>query len=182
MQSAMCRLSGFFVAATLTFTAGAAARAQPAGPVSGLPGGATSLNETYKDWRVACAQEGNLKRCVVSQVQTQQNGQRLLAIEFNAPSGSTVSGTVILPFGLALDAGVALQIDEKPPAQSLRFRTCLPGGCLVSVSFDAQMLATLRAATALKLKAAADGGAAVPFSISLQGFATALDRAATLSR
>jgi invasion protein IalB len=155
---------------------------QNAAAGSSLPGGASSLNETYKDWRVSCALQGNLKRCVLSQVQAQQNGQRVLAIEFNAASGNTVSGTLVLPFGLALDSGVAFQVDDKPAMQPLRFRTCMPGGCLVAVTFDASTLATLRAGTALKIKAVADGGTAVPFSISLQGFATALDRAGALSR
>jgi len=156
--------------------------AQAQGDSSTLPGGATSLNETYKDWRVACAQQGMTKRCVMSQIQAQQNGQRVLAMELNAPSANAVSGTLVLPFGLALDSGVAFQIDDKPAMQAIRFRTCLPGGCLVNVNFDAATLVTLRAGAALKIKATADGGAAAPFSISLQGFGTALDRVAELSR
>jgi invasion protein IalB len=157
---------------------------QPAGgaAASSLPGGASSLTETYKDWRVSCVQDGATKRCTVSQAQAQQNGQRVLAIELGAPNGNTVSGTLVLPFGLALDSGVTLQIDEKPPMQPVRFRTCLPAGCIVSVTFDAPTLVALRSGTALKLKATADGGTAVPFSISLQGFGTALDRVGALSR
>lgn len=161
------------------------AQAQTGGPVasgSRLPGGASSLSETYRDWRVACSQQSNEKRCALSQVQTQQNGQRVLAIELNAPTGNTVSGTLILPFGLALDSGVTFQIDEKPAMQPIRFRTCLPAGCLVNVTFDAPALVVLRAGVVLKIKTTADGGAAAPFSISLQGFGTALDRVAALAR
>ncbi|WP_280953504.1 invasion associated locus B family protein [Phyllobacterium phragmitis] len=55
----------------------------------------------------------------------------------SAPAGNTVTGTLIMPFGLALDAGVTFEIDDKPAMQPVRFRTCLPGGCLVNVSFDA---------------------------------------------
>lgn len=155
----------------------------PAGGTgSGLPGGASSLNETYRDWRVVCAQQGNQKRCALSQAQVQQNGQRILAIELNAPTGNAVSGILILPFGLAFESGVGLQIDEKPPLQPLRFRTCVPGGCIVSLAFDAPALIALRAGTALKIKAVADGGEAMPLSISLQGFGTALDRVGALSR
>jgi len=40
----------------------------------------------------------------------------------------------------------------------------------------------LRAGAVLKVKATADGGTAAPFSVSLQGFGTALDRAGVLSR
>ena len=101
----------------------------------------------------------------------------------NLPAaGNMVSGTLVLPFGLALESGVTLQIDEKPAMAPVRFRTCIPAGCLVNVTFDAPALATLRAGAALKIKAVADGGAAAPFSISLQGFGAALDRVATLSR
>jgi invasion protein IalB len=163
-------------------SSGANAGGSGAGTASSLPGGASALNETYKDWRVACAQQGTAKRCALSQVQVHQNGQRVLAIELNAPSGNTVAGTLVMPFGLALDSGVTLQIDEKPALQPVRFRTCMPGGCLLAVSFDGPTLVALRAGTALKVKAVADGGAAAPFSISLQGFATALDRVAALSR
>lgn len=157
---------------------------QPAGGAvaSGLPGGASSLNETYRDWVVACQVANNAKRCVMSQQQNQQNGQRVLAIELNAPDGNAVSGALILPFGLALDSGVTFQIDDKPALQPGRFRTCMPAGCLVAVSFDAPTLVALRAGTALKIKAVADGGTAAAFSISLQGFATALDRVRALSR
>ena len=153
-----------------------------ASPASTLPGGASSLNETYKDWRVSCGQQGGAKRCVLSQVQAQKNGQRVLAIELNAPAGNSISGTLVLPFGLALESGVTLQIDEKMPMQSLRFLTCLPTGCLVALTFDALTLAALRTGTALKVKAAAVNGTAAPFSIPLPGFATALDRVVTLVR
>ncbi len=147
-----------------------------------LPGGASSLNETYKDWQVSCTQQGNAKRCSMSQQQVnQQNRQRVLAIEITAVANKS-EGVVMLPFGLALDAGVKLQIDEGGIGQPIRFRTCLPAGCLVPLSFDAATVASLRKATALKVIATADGGAATPFSISLQGFGTALDRIAVLTR
>jgi len=46
---------------------------------SSLPGGASSLRETYQDWQVACVMRTNTKTCGLSQMQTQQNGQRVLA-------------------------------------------------------------------------------------------------------
>ncbi|PRD40335.1 invasion protein, partial [Phyllobacterium phragmitis] len=54
------------------------AQAQTGGS-STLPGGASSLNEVYRDWRVGCVQQGTTKRCAMSQIQAQQNGQRVLA-------------------------------------------------------------------------------------------------------
>lgn len=154
----------------------------PAQPASPLPGGASSLNETYKDWNVVCVQQGAGKRCVLSQTRTQQNGQRVLAVELNPPAGNSISGVLLLPLGLALDAGVTLQIDDKPATQPLRFRTCVPAGCVVPLSFDAATVAALRTGTVVKLRAAADGGKEALFSISLQGFPNALDRLVALAR
>lgn len=174
---AIISIAAVVFSCALLFATPALAQAAPS-----LPGGASSLQETYQDWQVACRIVNGARLCVVSQQQTQQNGQRVLAIELAAPSGNTVSGTLVLPFGLALNSGVTFQIDDKPAMQPMRFRTCLPAGCLVSVMFDAPKLAALRSGTSLKVKAVADGGAAMPFSISLQGFAAALDRVAALSK
>jgi len=152
-------------------------------PPSTLPGGASSLNETYRDWQVACAQQGSAKRCIMRQQQfSQQNRQRVLAIEIGSVANNRLDGVLVLPFGLALDAGVKLQIDDGVTGQPLRFKTCLPAGCVVPLAFDAPLTANLRKGAALKVTATADGGEASPFSISLNGFATALDRIIALSR
>ncbi|UDF32923.1 UNVERIFIED_ORG: invasion associated locus B family protein (plasmid) [Roseateles sp. XES5] len=149
--------------------------------VAVLPGGASSLDETYEDWRVSCVLQGDGKRCALSQIQAQQNGQRMLAIEFAAPRENKVTGTLVLPFGLALDSGVRFQVDEQAALEPVRFRTCLPVGCLVPLVFDGAMAEALRAGAVLNVKAIADGGTEIPFTISLKGFATALDRTSVLA-
>src|SRR5262245_65857169 len=102
---------------------------------NGLPGGASSLQETYQDWSLAC-QGGESVVCAVSQEQTQQNGQRVLAIELRRSKGGALAGNLALPFGLLLDAGATLQIDDGAAFEPLRFETCLPSGCLVPLAFD----------------------------------------------
>jgi invasion protein IalB len=153
---------------------------------AGLPGGASNLNESHGDWAVTCAvvkQNGAPgKVCVLSQQQTTgQSGQRVLAVELR-PQESTVDGTLVLPFGIALDKGVALQIDDGPALSPLRFRTCLPGGCVVDLRFDAKILPLLRKGTSLKIKAIADGGKETQLAVSLKGFPSALDRTIALSQ
>ena len=148
-----------------------------------LPGGASSVQETFESWVVACVQDGSAKRCALSQQQTdQQSHQRVLAIELSAASGDKVEGALVLPFGLALDRGVTLQVDESPAGPTLRFRTCLPAGCVVPLSFDAKLLAALRKGAALKVNAVADNGKDTVFTISLKGFPAALDRTASLAK
>mgnify|MGYP001244534852 CR=1 FL=1 len=147
---------------------------------STLPGGATSLNETYEDWSVVCVQQPAGKRCVLAQTQT-QNGQRALTVELDPPKDGSVSGVLLLPLGLALAAGVMLQVDDGKAGGPLAFRTCLPAGCLVPLSFDAATVGALRKGKALKLEARADGGQAIRLTIPLRGFSNALDRVAALA-
>lgn len=148
-----------------------------------LPGGASSLQETYEDWLVVCVQT-NTKRCALSQQQTQKNGQRALAIEVAVSAdGKSATGTLVLPFGLALDAGVTLQVDDKPAETPLRFSTCVSGGCLVPLRFDEAFLATLGAGETLKsVTKAADSNQAISLSISLKGFSAAFARTAVLMK
>lgn len=151
-------------------------------PPATLPGGATSLQETFNDWQVACVVQGPAKRCAITQEQVnQQSRQRILALELTY-SGDKTDGILLMPFGLALDRGVVLQIDDQPSTTTLKFRTCLPGGCLVPLNFDGKTVAALRVGTVLKLRAVADGGQDQLYTISLKGFAPALDRIAVLAR
>ena len=147
---------------------------------TGMPVGASSINETYEDWRVVCVQSEQTRHCAVGQVQTQSGGQRLLAIELKAPASGKVTGTVALPFGLSLDRGAQMQIDDTPLGQAQRFRTCLPTGCLIDLDFDSAAVRRLRGGQALRFMTIADGGDEARFTISLRGFGQALDRAAIL--
>ncbi len=149
-----------------------------------LPGGASSLNETHGDWTVTCATPEGGVRCTISQTQTSgQNGQRVLAIELHTTQEDGTAGILVLPFGLQLDKGVELSLDESGTATPHGFSTCLPVGCLVPLTFDAKTAAGLRAGAKLLVKAtASDTAKDINFSISLNGFGAALDRVTALSR
>lgn len=155
-----------------------------AGSAQGLPGGASSLNETHGDWTVACTTPEGSVRCAITQNQVSvENRQRVLAVELHAiEGGSAVNGTLVLPFGLKLDDGVRLALDEAKPFQTLPFSTCIATGCLVPLVLDTDAVSALRAGSVLALKASAnDNGQEVAFSVSLSGFISALARAAELS-
>jgi len=136
-----------------------------------LPGGASALSETHGDWTVNCQATVTTKTCTLSHQQfNKQSGQRLLAIE------------LALPFGLALSNGITLEVDDKKLDGSLQFSTCQMVGCLVPVSFDGDVMPLLKAGTTLKINAvAADTQQPVNFTISLNGFGSALARTAALS-
>lgn len=149
-----------------------------------LPGGATTLREGYGDWVVSCAidtENGSSRKvCGFSQEQSNaQSHQRVLAIELQ-PADATVQGTLALPFGLDLTKGATLQIDGGMVFANLPFRTCVPGGCLVKLSFDAKSVAALRTASNLKLNVFPVNGQEMSLTISLKGFPDALDRTIAL--
>jgi invasion protein IalB len=166
------------VVALLALPGSALAQTAP----SPLPNGASSLQETYEDWRVACVVAEAGKLCALSQQQARQDGQRVLAIELVPQPEGPVTGSLVLPFGLSLDAGAVLQIDDQEPRPALRFSTCLPVGCIVPVSFDEALLAALREGGALKLHVTPiDAAQPLTLSISLKGFAAALERTRVLA-
>ena len=161
----------------------AAPKPAPATPAAApAQSGPPPQQETVGDWRIVCVTQGTAKRCTLIQEQTAtQNNQRLLAIEMGM-NGDKLEGLLILPFGVLLDRGVSLQLDEQATQTSLRYRTCLPVGCVVSVSFDAKSLPALRGGTGLKVKLAVESGQEQTLTISLKGFGQALDRMAVLAK
>lgn len=168
-------------AATLAATLALAASGASA---EGLPGGASSLNETHGDWTVTCLTAEGVVRCAATQAQVSgENRQRLLTIELaSAAGGNEASGVLVLPFGLRLDAGARLTIEEGPTLPVARFSTCLPAGCLVPLAFDAATVLALREAPTLSATVVAnDGGDELVLQISLSGFASAFDRVTELT-
>jgi len=155
---------------------------RPSPPPSTLPGGASEIQETHGDWRVRC-QQGKELTCVVVQQQADKDTRQLvLGVELKAVSAQKAEGTILLPFGLAVSQPVAVQIDETP-ATTLPFRTCVPVGCLVPVTFDGTRLSELKKGTVLTVKAnAPDGVQETVFRISLSGISGALDRALALGK
>ena len=145
----------------------------------GLPPGVSSLSEVYGDWQVACTLVESEPRCAMSQTQLSNDGsrQRVLAVELTgADEAGTVTDTLAMPFGLKLDNGVGLAVDEQELFQA-PFSTCLPAGCLVPLSFDANVIAQLSGGKTLGLKAVAFGtDQEVALSVSLNGLAPALAR------
>ena len=151
----------------------------------GLPGGASTLSETHGDWQVTCSTPEGAPRCIISQTHVSgENRRRVMSVELAAAEGgAAANGVLVLPFGLKLDNGVTLAIDEEAPLPGLRFSTCLPAGCLVPLAFDAGTVTSLKDGTALGVRAVAnETGQEIAFSISLNGFTSALSRAAQLTQ
>jgi invasion protein IalB len=115
---------------------------------------------------------------MTQQILRKQDGRRIASLEISsAGDGSGTVGTFILPFGLALEDGVSVGIDERTIEDGARFVTCLPVGCVTRLSFAADHLERLGAGNALKVTArTSDTREAVTFTLSLKGFTAAFSR------
>lgn len=149
-----------------------------------LPGGASSLTETYEDWTINCqSQKEDATSCVISQMQSSsQTGQRVLTVELRNVADGKAEGVLVMPFGLDLSKGATLKIDDAD-GSTINFSTCLPQGCLVPLSFDEEQLGNLKTAANLNIDTVAlSPSQPVPFKISLKGFANALNRIGALTQ
>ncbi|AIJ71803.1 MULTISPECIES: invasion associated locus B family protein [Brucella] len=148
-----------------------------------LPGGASTLQETYQDWTVSCQSQKDTTACVMRQEQSSaQTGQRVLTAELRNVAGGKVDGVLLMPFGLDLAKGASLKIDDTA-GPNLTFSTCLPQGCLAPVSFDAKQVAALKSGTNINVTTTAlSPSQPVAFKISLKGFGAALDRIQALTK
>jgi invasion protein IalB len=147
-----------------------------------LPGGADQLREVHGDWvvlGVATSNDGQTeKACVMVQEQTHnETRQRVLRIELR-PDGDKIKGLLVLPFGLLLEKGVTMQVNDGRKSPVMAFRTALPIGCIVELDISAALVSNLKAGKTLYFHAiAADNGKTVTFAVSLNGFVSALARA-----
>ncbi len=104
-----------------------------------LPNGASSISESYDDWTFSCRIESGAKLCAISQSQgNRQTGQRAFMIELHTPKGGKTDGTILMPFGLKLEDGAILQLDDKDLDKGLRFSTCVPEGCLLPIALSTE--------------------------------------------
>ncbi|KAA9353275.1 invasion associated locus B family protein [Ochrobactrum quorumnocens] len=181
-QQTLMRLMALTVIAFASITVVASAQNAKGDRPSSLPGGASSLTETFQDWTVSCASLNGETQCVVTQTQTQQQtGQQVLDIRLSpVQQDKTYQGNLALPFGLEFTRGVTMQLDDGQIGKPFSFKTCLPAGCIVPISFDKFTFDALRKGTSLKLAAISIDNQNIPFAVSLKGFGAAFDRASAL--
>lgn len=191
ISNPVCRLLLMSASIAISMAGSAAAQQQKhAAPalappaIESLPGGASSVQETYGAWTVNCRIVENRKTCTLSQMRgNQQTGQRSFAIELRTPADGKTEGVLVLPFGLALSAGVKLALDEKSLGQTVPFSTCVPDGCLAPVSFPTVATDAIRKGKAMTITVAPSGGGEpVALAVGLEGFASALNRITQLAK
>lgn len=138
------------------------------------------FSETYGDWIAHCAlrdtEDGQqLRQCAMEQRLSwhdENSGQtrQLLTVALTPRQASGAELTILTPFGLLLDRGIVLQVDEGK-SYSLPFQTCLPAGCLARGLLDEAILGQLRTGQVLATRMVqSDGEQVVRVEVSLKGF------------
>jgi invasion protein IalB len=134
---------------------------------------------TYDDWRVACpetAAENKEAHCelstdVVDKSQGNPNTVGRVTIT-DDKDGKTMMG-VVLPYGVALEAGMGLKIG-KDPVKIYQYRTCNQIGCIVTTPFDAALANSLKGADDVSLMFAGLDGKPVSVPMSFKGYQTSM--------
>ncbi|MEN5300415.1 invasion associated locus B family protein [Brucella sp. TWI559] len=141
-----------------------------------------TVTETYGDWQAVCKEKSGKRLCaavqqVAGQIEGQPNAQqRLIALEI-IRSGTSATGSMILPFGIDVSKGVSLGLDgTQTNAPRLAFKTCIPAGCIVPLEFGPQAVDALKDAKmiSVRFEGAADGKEKT-IDVSLRGFAAAFE-------
>lgn len=146
-----------------------------------MANGANAVSETYEDWVLNCQGIAKGTECAMSQVLSQQNGQRVLTFSISpVPIDGVQRGSFIMPFGLDLKSGVTIALDDKAPSTPFAFSTCIPAGCIVPLSWSVEQYNALRAANGLKVAAKSIAGEAFELTVSLKGLSAAGKRAAEI--
>jgi len=137
------------------------------------------VRDTVGDWVIECAGD----TCAISQALIQaETNQRVVTLTVQEAGGGRMAGTLQLPFGLALQAGVQLRLGGVALDAALPVSTCVPVGCLVQLGFEADVLAGFAEGDTLSASIVVlDGGEVVTFVLEMDGLAQARARASDLA-
>lgn len=178
--------AALFLGAVCVITAGsttamAKGEAQPA--AHKLPGGASSLNETYQDWQVMCQQSSGAARCAaVQQEFSNQTHQRILNVQLSPSGNGHTTGVIMAPLGVALAKGVSLKADGKSVGETVGFTACVSDGCIAPLSLSQSQLNTLQSSKKIEVNLASLTGQKIVLPLSSKGLGDAVSRVNALLR
>ncbi|WP_019222147.1 invasion associated locus B family protein [Bartonella rattaustraliani] len=173
----------FFSVSSVAFAS--ASKSDSAKAPATLPNGASSLTETYDLWKLHCLLQEGKKVCFIYRQEADDQGRVVVAMNLNLKDDGTVSGNLIIPFGVLVSKPVHLQVDEGKGVIETNIRTCTPAGCIVPVIFDKTHVASLRAGKNLKLAMTLAVPGETPLNdlfVQLNGFSHALNRLTALQK
>lgn len=142
-----------------------------------LPQVPQPLAETFGPWRVWCELDVQSREdCRAEQVLASQDGKAQLAVvAYPAKAGTPARLRIMPPWGVLIEAGLAVRVDALPVVQ-VPIRSCLPSGCQAEMTLNEGLIGAMRAGTELKIAVVTADGKPVSTSVPLSGFADAYSR------
>ncbi|MCA3260961.1 MAG: invasion associated locus B family protein [Telmatospirillum sp.] len=139
----------------------------------------TVREQAFQDWRYRCLRTAanQPEQCVAFiEILLPDTNQRLANFAVVVvPGQPTPVGTLTLPLGLFLPAGIQIAIDGQNPLAA-PLTTCVAEGCQVSLNLDAGILPRMQAGKQANITFVDNSGErrAITINLSLAGFAQAL--------
>ena len=156
-----------------------------AGAQESQPDTPITVSETHGDWTVYCVEvpvdEEDTTRCVMEQrldwiSEDESTAQRVLTMTLAPRQEDNLEAIIITPFGLLLNQGMQLRIDEGPPFR-MNFRTCLETGCVSVAEYSENIVREMKRGQKLFVTMVeASQGQPFQLSVSLRGFTAAHNR------
>ena len=134
---------------------------------------ALDTGQRFTDWTVRCETEENQQqRCVIYQTLVNQENEQPVVqftVGYLGKDGNQPAAIMMVPLGVALKAGVQMQIDDNK-AMRVPFDHCIPTGCVAGVPLDQQLIASMKRGRVSKVTIRDITGRTASFDISLSGF------------
>jgi invasion protein IalB len=139
---------------------------------------------THGSWQIQCGEvpaqkdQPSKKQCGMVQLTKSEKNERvalsLIVLKVKQGDKTMTMMRVVVPIGVYLPTGVALEIDKAAVAR-VPFTRCLPRTCEAFAEASPPTIEKLKKGTAANFIIYEAPGLGIPMKISLDGFAAALD-------
>jgi len=139
-------------------------------------GGPSTASFGFDAWLVRCQAVKEDVGCGISQqILDQRSRQPILQLILGrAPSGKGHQFVIVMPLGVTVPPGIAIQIGDTK--RTVAFTQCLPGGCVAPLPVDDAFLDVLKSNTEGRVGVVDRRGQTVAVPFSLKGFVGAFDK------
>ncbi|HET6389290.1 invasion associated locus B family protein [Hyphomicrobium sp.] len=155
--------------------AGLASAAQAGVATSTDTSKAQATNEIIGDWRVTCgAPAKGRKTCVLSQTLISAKLKKPVGVlMISRDDGGKLKGSLRLPVGVALQAGVVLGLENQAAPLTLPYATCHHTGCFAPFDVSEPMLGQMGKASKISAVVQSTSKEPLNLTFSTRGFPAA---------
>jgi len=129
--------------------------------------------ETYKDWQLACVEQGEVKRCEIKQTLLNKDSKPVSVISLAKKNNNDLLMQIALPHMLDLSVPVQLDVDGKNQA-SLPFKYCNSIACFIFVDNDTTLFSAFKKGSSGTISTRSVTGEGIKLEFSLSGFSSAV--------